>query len=238
MKFFYDSEFIEGFLPNRLLGLPLPNWLSKRRHAIDLISIAIVAEDGDEYSAISSEYKYPDASDWVKENVITPLYTSTVSGDMRNIVGVDRFQRWYGKSNKQIAEEIKEFVYRKIGLVKPAHLRNFDVVKHLYPTIEIYGYYSAYDHVLLQSIFGTMMDLPEGFPMYTIDLKQMLDENAVSIYMSLTRGLGAAHKRLLSHERILSFIKASNLYPKLADEHLAISDARWNKKLFEFIENT
>ena len=62
MKYFIDTEFIEGF------HKPMSG---KRRHFIDLISIGIIAEDGREYYAISKEYNYDDASNWVKENVIT-----------------------------------------------------------------------------------------------------------------------------------------------------------------------
>ena len=55
MKFFYDTEFIED------------------GKTIDLISIAIVAEDGREYYAISKEFKARRASFWVKENVLKYL---------------------------------------------------------------------------------------------------------------------------------------------------------------------
>jgi len=240
MKFFYDSEFIEGFLPNRLLGFPLPNLLSKRRHAIDLISIAIVAEDGEVYEAISNEYNYDDASDWVKDNVITPLYTSTVYGDMRNMVDDDNFHKWYGTSNKQIANEIKEFIYRKVGhnpYTCPSCAGNY-MSENLPESsrIDLYGYFSAYDHVLLSSLFGSMMDLPKWFPMYTIDLQQELSENAEHIYMALTKGLGANHKATMSHVKLINYIQKSDAYPKLRGEHLAVNDAKWNKKLFEFLQ--
>ena len=236
MKFFYDSEFIEGFLPNRVLGLRLPKWLSKRRHAIDLISIAIVAEDGEVYSAISNEYHYEDASDWVKQNVIDPLYVSVVHGDSRNLVDSDKFHKYYGKSNKQIAEDIKAFVYRKLHLVSPAHVSNWDEVKHLHP-IHLYGYYSAYDHVLLSSLFGRMMDLPEGFPMYTIDLKQMLDDRAeVLFFLKTGIQLNSPDDKPFTLEKKLEYIKGCDSYPKLTGEHLAVNDAKWTKQFFEFLE--
>lgn len=43
--------------------------------------------------------------------------------------------------------------------------------------IEFWGYYSDYDWVIFAQLFGTMMDLPEGFPMYCRDLKQYLDQS-------------------------------------------------------------
>ena len=71
MNYYMDCEFIEGFHKP---------WFGKRRHHIDLISIGIVGQDGREYSAISNEYDYKDTNAWVRENVIMPLYTSTVHG--------------------------------------------------------------------------------------------------------------------------------------------------------------
>ena len=230
MKFFYDSEFIEGFLPNRILGISLPNWLSKRRHAIDLISISIVAEDGDTYTAISREYNYDDASDWVKKNVIEPLYVHTVHGDNRNFLDVHNFHKAYGQSNKVIAEDIELFIFSKMPAKAMEVDGNMTLIKHL-TDVHLYGYFSAYDHVLLSSLFGAMMDLPNGFPMYTIDLKQMLDEKVEKIVSSL----GWTDKNM-SLEDKLNYIKAHPTFPKLEQEHLCFYDAKWNKKLLEFLE--
>ena len=41
--------------------------------------------------------------------------------------------------------------------------------------VELWGFYSAYDHVALCWLFGCMVDLPAGMPMYTRDLKQLCD---------------------------------------------------------------
>jgi len=60
-KYFLDTEFIEGF------DKPL---FGKKRHFIDLISIALYCEDGRTFHALSSEYDYSKANDWVKKNVI------------------------------------------------------------------------------------------------------------------------------------------------------------------------
>lgn len=39
-------------------------------------------------------------------------------------------------------------------------------------TIELWGWYSAYDHVCLSQLFGRMVDLPDFVPMWTNDIKQ------------------------------------------------------------------
>lgn len=183
MIFFIDTEFIEGFHKP---------FLGKSRHFIDLISIGIVAEDGRTLYRISKEYNYDDADDWVKENVIQPMYLETVPGDARNRYNINTFHQYYGKSLNGIKHDILEFVK---GADK----------------IEFYGYYSDYDWVVFCSLFGRMIDLPGGFPMYCRDLKQMMDE----------RGLDAEWRK--------------ENCPDPPGEHNAAVDAHWNKKLFEKI---
>ncbi|MCP1414397.1 3'-5' exoribonuclease domain-containing protein [Paenarthrobacter sp. A20] len=40
---------------------------------------------------------------------------------------------------------------------------------------ELWADYCAYDHVVLAQLFGTMMNLPSGIPMFTHDLRSFLD---------------------------------------------------------------
>jgi hypothetical protein len=49
------------------------------------------------------------------------------------------------------------------------------------PNPEFWAYYADYDWVALCQMYGTMMDLPEGWPMYCRDLKQASDEKAVDL---------------------------------------------------------
>jgi len=233
MKYFIDTEFIEGF-KKPLFG--------KRRHFIDLISIAIVAEDGRSYYAISNEYKYRDADDWVKENVIVPLYIETVHGDRRKYCDADTFQYAYGKSNSQIAKEIYHFC-------KPNETRAINagidaIIGNIDPNIEFYGYYADYDWVLFCSLFGRMINLPKGFPMYCRDLKQMLDEKAetfTSEQLSKFEYPTVTHNVLQYLDNIGKIVKVDHLkrhkdYPKQENEHSALDDAKWNKKLYDFIQ--
>lgn len=43
--------------------------------------------------------------------------------------------------------------------------------------IEFWGYFADYDWVVFCQLFGTMMDLPEDFPMYCNDFKQVMHEH-------------------------------------------------------------
>lgn len=55
MRYFYDTEFIED------------------GSTIELVSIGIVAEDGREFYAVSTEFNASDANEWVRENVLSKL---------------------------------------------------------------------------------------------------------------------------------------------------------------------
>jgi hypothetical protein len=192
MKYFIDTEFIEGFCKPAF---------GKRRHFIDLISIGIVREDDKRYHAISNEWRFKDASEWVQQNVITPLYLNTVHGDNRNRYDAEDFHHVYGKSNNQIADELREF----FGCWRDQHFWRAP------EGIELYGYFADYDWVLFCSLFGRMIDLPKGFPMYCRDLKQMMDE----------KGLTKEWKR-------------ANC-PDPEGAHNADVDAEWNKSLYKKI---
>jgi hypothetical protein len=198
MKYFLDQEFIEGFHKP---------FLGKKRHYIDLVSIGIVCEDGREYEALSSEYNYGNASPWVIENVLFPTFRHYVTANHmltpdEELFSVVSFHKDFGKKNAKIAQEIIKFIGDDREPI-------------------FYGYYSDYDWVLFCSLFGTMMDLPEHFPMYCRDLKQMQDERQETI-----------RKEMNSKGFI---IKNPMNYPKQSNEHNAISDARWNKELYDFL---
>ena len=150
MKYFYDTEFIED------------------GKTIDLISIGIVAEDGREYYAISTEFDETKASQWVIENVLSKL------GEQKR------------STREQINRELLEF----IGDDKP----------------EFWAYYADYDHVVFCQLFGTMMDLPKGWPMLTYDLRQYLDMTG--------------HKDICQPSE---------------SPHNALDDAKWCKSAYEFL---
>lgn len=157
MRYWFDTEFIEN------------------GKTIDLLSIGIVAEDGREFYAESSDADWSKASDWVKENVLPHLTPS---------VAVSR---------ATIRQSLVEFC---------------DIEKYGLP--EFWGYFSAYDHVALCQLFGTMMNLPARWPMYTRDIQQWA--GALGVTVSL--------ESLVPDEGI----------------HNALTDARWTKKAWQFLK--
>ena len=89
-------------------------------------------------------------------------------------------------TNMRIASELRDFV----GNDKP----------------EFWGYYADYDWVVTAQLFGTMMDLPKGWPMYCRDIKQLCDD------------------------------KGNPELPKQGKgEHNALADARWNMIAYKFL---
>jgi hypothetical protein len=247
MKYFIDTEFIEGF------HKPL---FGKRRHFIDLISIGIYCEDRREYYAISNEFSYNKADDWVKKNVLKPiegeLYLKHyVAGDgINGKWDLNKQQEWmfkkYGKSNKQIASEIREFCksgHIRIDEKAPNNIwAGGQLITRSEP--EFYAYYADYDWVVFCSLFGRMIDLPKGFPMYCKDLKQMLDEFALSDEGQMLACVGEPAMEVYDDikkvplELALQQIKRQRLkkYPKQENEHNALADAKWNYELYKFLQ--
>src|SRR5690606_9563560 len=72
---YYDCEFLEGTQDVRILGI---NTGIKTKPTIDIISIGMVREDGQEYYAVSKEFNLKEA--WNRYDI----KTEQVSGDMRN----------------------------------------------------------------------------------------------------------------------------------------------------------
>lgn len=249
-KYFMDCEFIEGKQDKTFLGIKYGG----TKPLIDLISIGIVSEDiipvdksypvikGREYYAISKDFNLKAAwkNEWVRENVLEPIemelfkiHCKTNKGH-KGIEGKGSFKvlQWllneYGKTNKQIAQEIIEFVYKAEGCAwtvesdvdKGLMINNAKLEK---TEIEFYGYYSASDWVAFYQLFGTMMNLPSKFPYYCKDLKFMLDEKAKLVPISYTVEEG------------LKSIKMSEDYPKQTNEHNALSDAHFNYNLYKFL---
>lgn len=154
---------------------------------IELISIGMVCDDGREYYAVNRDMpvrrirKHP----WLMENVVPHLPKG--HGDQR----IHMPKRWlfhYAdhrvKHRKTIASEVAEFI-RAAG-----------------PSVELWANYGSYDHVGLAQLWGPMIDLPPGVPMFTNDIQQE------------ARRLGIAWDALPQQE---------------SGEHNALADARHNQ---------
>ena len=98
--------------------------------------------------------------------------------------------------------------------------------------VEFYAYYGSYDWVAFCWLFGKMIDLPKGFPMYCNDLKQIMDEKA----NTLNEGWDVPISEVKLEDKI-KHLKSFANYPKQSNEHNALADAKWNKKLYDFLNS-
>ena len=62
------------------------------------------------------------------------------------------------------------------GPVKPRAQIAAEIVAFVGDRPQFWAWYADYDWVALCQLYGTMMDLPHGWPMYCRDLKQVADE--------------------------------------------------------------
>ena len=182
VKYFFDTEFIES------------------ASGIELVSIGIVSEDGRTFYAETAQFDERNADGWVKENVLSKL-------------------RWWGKDGFHRMEYLTTFVaqvpyvrvdeteiYGTIDVIKEEILIFIGETKP-----EFWAYYADYDWVLFCRIFGRMIELPRHFPMYCMDLKQVM------VHMNLDKEWKRAN------------------CPDPEGEHNALVDARWNLQLYNTI---
>lgn len=255
MNYYIDTEFLEGAQKEKF---PINLIRKNTPPTIDLISIGIVSEDVREYYAISKDFNLKEAWNrfdlklhsgdrrnkgdgtykvyWIRENVLRTIFDDlvlkhslleykanqlgTTSGYNPpykfNYKTLKKLINLFGKTNKEIAEEVLGFTgqYQDTGAFsdnKP----------------KFYAYYADYDWVAFCWLFGKMINLPSTFPMYCRDLKQILDEKYI-----LQENKYADKTRL---EAWNEDVKRLPSYPKQENEHNALEDARWNKKLHEFL---
>jgi hypothetical protein len=83
LRYFYDSEFVEDGV------------------TIDLISIGVVAEDGREYYAVSTEFDAGRAGPWVRRNVLPKLPPR--SSDL-----------W--RTRERIRDDLRKFLIPRTGM--------------------------------------------------------------------------------------------------------------------------
>jgi len=188
-RFFYDNEFIED------------------GKTIDLLSTAMVAEDGTEYYAIVDDVvtitravMHP----WLRENVVPFLPVTILQPN-----GGDAYQgarRWSWNHD-----------HPDIGAVRSRERIASDLLSLLVPdgwpvalgpACELWAYYSAFDHVSLAQLWGSMVTLPPGMPMLTRELVQRWED------------CGRPAKPVQAPD----------------SQHDARADARWNRALWMVCE--
>lgn len=117
---------------------------------------------------------------------------------------------YYKKQNEFSFSVIKDIFSKNGKTIKEIRQEILDFTGQDSP--EFYGYYSNYDWVVFCWIFGRMIDLPKSYPMYCKDLQHIIDYNNLSKEWE------------------------DKNCPQSDNEHNALSDAKWNLKLYKAIE--
>lgn len=173
MKYFMDTEFIED------------------GKIIDLVSLALVAEDGRELYCEVDGVDWSKASPWVLANVKPHLWSQQADKSPYNQWSLAGRMHVGGlESRADIARHVRQFC---------------DPEKYGKP--EVWAYFASYDWVALCQLFGTMMELPKGWPMMCNDVKQECNR-----------------------------LGNPKLPPEGKDEHHALVDAKWTKTAWEFLQ--
>lgn len=181
MRYWYDTEFIDNGT------------------TIELLSIGIVAEDGREYYAVTSD---PGSIDrawnaqsggeyWLRNNVLNsfPIKQGPITSTQNNWAPDDKHPDWDKRRTlSEMADEIRAFFSPD-------------------PQVELWAWFAAYDHIALAQLFGRMIDLPLGIPMFTNDIKQ-------------------EHRRL----------GCPRIPEQQEGAHNALEDARWNRTAWKYLE--
>lgn len=250
MKYYLDTEFIEGKQSKTILGIKY----GETKPTIDLISIGIVSEDNREYYAISKEFNLKEAWNrfdkissntipytpdykvyWIRDNILKPIWDEL---GFRGKSSKEEFINFnyktfkslinkYGKTNKEISKEIINFVLPS----KEESISDFIEYKKRFANPEFYAYFADYDWVCFCWIFGKMIGLPNEFPRYCNDLKQIKEDKWKTIINS--------ENGKLKYFNIIEHINEHKDYPKQEKDtqHNALQDAKWNKKLHEFLNS-
>lgn len=186
MRYFYDCEFIED------------------GRTIDLISIGIVADDGRHYYAVNSDADWDRIRKhrWLADNVWPQLPLRGYKQDLVIVGGKTRTKLTkLGVINTEdarvrprwvIANEVRDFLLRD-----PRE------------EIELWAWYAAYDHVVLAQLFGPMISLPKGIPMWTHDVQQEAHRLGVDV---------------------------EDEVPHTGTAHHALADAHWTKAMHDHLK--
>lgn len=150
-------------------------------HTIEPISLGMVCEDGRELYLVNSSLNLDRFKDfpWLIHNVLPYL----------PVIGDYETAEWHWDSDHADFEHLME---RKHW---GETIRQF-----LTGSVELWGYFSAYDHIALAQCFGRMIDLPSNIPMWTNDIQQFATEHGLS---------------------------AREVGPVNGSEHHALADAGW-----------
>lgn len=124
---------------------------------MDLISIGIVDSNENSIYLINGNCDFSKADDWVLDNVLKPI-------------GLSKEGFRYKANDTNQPKEYRDSYLSAVPYSEISTLVENFVNKD---NPEFWGDCCSYDWVVFCQLFGTMMDLPKGFPMYCNDIQQL-----------------------------------------------------------------
>lgn len=128
---------------------------------VDPISVGFVREDGKELYLVFNDFNTLKVAKhgWLMRNVMP-------------FIGHEEITGWVTGTG----QPVKDLWITDPDAVdkQQARRRIMDFLSDIWP--EFWAWYGAYDHVALCSLFGSMVDLPARFPMFTRDIRQMWEQ--------------------------------------------------------------
>lgn len=116
----------------------------------------------------------------------------------------------WSKANSFVLEHVKPHLMLNAASLKSKQEIANDIVKFVGDKPEFWAYFADYDWVLLCQLYGPMVSIPTGWPYYCLDLKQYMYHTGIT---------------------------KSDLKDKVKNqvEHHALSDAIWNKNVYDWM---
>lgn len=200
-RVFYDLEFLED------------------GRTIELISIGMCTDDGREYYAVNGDLDHHThrdpylrgisvgktpwerivEHDWLVRNVVPHLpIAGRPAATLGSVFGGKATARGVELDHTDTTVKPRQVIANEVR----------DFIQAAGPDVELWAWYGAYDHVGLCQLWGPMVELPTGVPMWTNDLRQ--------------------ERRRLGEPEM----------PRQADgEHNALADARHNRDMARFLDD-
>lgn len=157
MKVFYDTEFLED------------------GRTIDLISIGMVAEDGRELylvnDAVGSRPLHERICNhkWLMGNVVRSLPLAP----RPDPISIAEALSTLFSPTAQFTLDMDHVAVVPTRVIRN-QVRQFILDT---PDVELWADYGAYDHVVLAQLWGPMVKLPDGIPMWTHDLRHLVEQH-------------------------------------------------------------
>ncbi len=202
-----------------------------------------------EYYAISKDFNIKDAWNnyritgiahkeyWIRDNILKPIFeelmelslgykVGSYADNWFNLKEFTKLIKLYGKSNEQIAEEIKKFVtWTDVGIDKTLNLDK----------IKVYGYKLNHSMVLLKQLFENKISYPVSSPDIIIDIKQQLTSIKLPLKIIKYGTRDSIDSKIpKAKEYMIYKIEEHPEYPKISDGGTALHRALWIKELYKF----